>query len=341
MFRKNKIEKEYIRRAENLQIPKINGEQFIKINSTENKNIFKFPKYMVRVACICTIIIFSTVGINYFNYGKTVENGNNEGSNVISTAFGIKAYAATTDGKDSVDLIENQVIEVPSGNIENGEINIKGIEVRGEKIKNIKVSCINGSFGFKSTSGSLDSVGGYSESTVRDVEFKDPIVASFADKYGCSYACSQEEFEETVRRIESGEIKLKDVHNILITDKETGELLGGECKDFVMGNSQDDEIGEAEIAKMVQNGEDSSVVMNSSNKNELDIDFTGREDKYFILWSPIAKVIEQLSQGDINDYSKLEGDSIKIQVTFEDGTVKENTLNLSFSKEGNILFELK
>lgn len=309
MFRKNKIEKEYIRRTENLQIPKINGEQFIKIESTENRNKFQVSKYMVRVVCICTIFVFSTVGISYYNSKNSVE------SNVISTAFGIKAYAATTNGTESVDLVENQKVELPSAETKNGGFNMKGLEINGDKkIKDIKASCTNGSVSIKSARA------GEVEFDMVELIGNNSVVGMAGSSFGANNT-------DTIKYVGDEVIKI-------ITEKmQNGESVDEDIKKIENGEYND------LIKKDIENN--SAFFTSDSGNNSLDLDVSNEDSKFTISWIPEIEALKELSQGMIDDYSKLEGDSIKIQVTFEDGTVKENILNLSFSKEGNIIFELK
>lgn len=337
MFRYNKTEKEYIKKINKIQIPKINDEQFI--DNEVNKESYKFKKLkpFIKVACICGIILFSAVVLNYNNLLSNIAEKGYEQSSDNDMGFSIKAYAS--NGEESVDIVKDKIVELPSGYFWDGQTNRSCIDISGEKIKNIKASCVNGIFAVKDTQ--QDSNGTSETITGPAYDFSmDPVLGPFAEKYYYSIKGSDlEAAKEEIKKIESGELTIEDAKVVVVDRKKNEKDNLNQNTKFgaqIPLTSNDEE----QMKKNIENKEVPSTTIKKLNKNELDLDFSGKEVKHSILWSPSDEINKELNDKDIKDYSKIKGDNIKVTVTFEDGTVKEAMIKISFTKNGNIKFKL-
>ena len=230
--------------------------------------------------------------------------GNNISTGNSNNSFVVKAYATTNEGSKSIDLEKGKIVKMPS---DGNEISLQGLLIDGDNIKNIKISSKDGDIIYSGSSNEI---------------FTD-LVTNFTDEVSVTSIILTNSNDETsvsnsVENIEEG--------------GENTEYLNVSDDNFMLNKIDDDLKQENEVISVEYETSDD---INSVNINNID----GLKYHY-ISWQPNEDLLKKIENKEITNYSTISPEEINIKVTFNDGTVQEGKLQMSFDENGEMIAKL-
>lgn len=230
--------------------------------------------------------------------------GNNISTGNSKNSFVVKAYATTNEGSKSIDLEKGKIVKMPS---DGNEISLQGLLIDGDNIKNIKISSKGGGIIYSGSSNEI---------------FTD-LVTNFTDEVSVTSIILTNSNDETsvsnsVENIEEG--------------GENTEYLNVSDDNFMLNKIDDDLKQENEVISIEYETSDDINSVNINNINGL---------KYhYISWQPNEDLLKKIENKEIINYSTISPEEINIKVTFNDGTVQEGKLQMSFDENGEMIAKL-
>lgn len=230
--------------------------------------------------------------------------GNNISTGNSNNSFVVKAYATTNEGSKSIDLEKGKIVKMPS---DGNEISLQGLLIDGDNIKNIKISSKGSGIIYSGSSNEI---------------FTD-LVTNFTDEVSVTSIILTNSNDETsvsnsVENIEEG--------------GENTEYLNVSDDNFMLNKIDDDLKQENEVISVEYETSDD---INSVNINNID----GLKYHY-ISWQPNEDLLKKIENKEITNYSTISPEEINIKVTFNDGTVQEGKLQMSFDENGEMIAKL-
>ena len=234
-------------------------------------------------------------------WGNNISTGNSKNS------FVVKAYAATNEGSKSIDLEKGKIVKMP---VNENKISLQGLLIDGDNIKNIKISSKEGGIIY---SGSSDEI---SNNLVIDSKTATILTTSKNGETSVSY--NIEYMEENEENIEYSQVS--------------------DSSDIV--NKADEDLNEK---NEISSDTNSAIEMQceiSDDMNSININNINNLKYHYISWQPNEELLEKIENKEIKDYSTIAPEEIDIKVTFNDGTVKEGKLQMSFDENGEMIAKL-
>lgn len=182
------------------------------------------------------------------------------------------------------------------------EISLQGLLIDGDNIKNINISSKGGDFIYSGSSDELDT------SLVNDFTKTESTLQISKDEVSATTYINIEEDRENTEylKVSDDNFMLNKTENYL---KQENETINVEYE-----NSND---------------------INSVNINNID----GLKYHY-LSWQPNEDLLKKIENKEITNYSTISPEEINIKVTFNDGTVQEGKLQMSFDENGEMVAKL-
>ncbi|MGM9977322.1 MAG: hypothetical protein ACI33J_00840 [Clostridium sp.] len=269
-------------------------------NSKKKKN--NISKKIIAAASICFVFTMSM-------WGNNISTGNSKNS------FVVKAYATTNEGSKSIDLEKGKIVKMPS---DGNEISLQGLLIDGDNIKNINISSKGGDFIYSGSSDELDT------SLVNDFTQAESTLQISKSEVSAITNINIEE-DEDINIEEDEDINIEE-------DGENTEYLNVFDDNFRLNKIDDDLKQENEVISIECETSDD---INSVNINNID----GLKYHY-ISWQPNEDLLKKIENKEITNYSTISPEEINIKVTFNDGTVQEGKLQMSFDENGEMIAKL-
>lgn len=181
-------------------------------------------------------------------------------------------------------------------------ISLQGLLIDGDNIKNINISSKGGDFIYSGSSDELDT------SLVNDFTKTESTLQISKDEVSATTYINIEEDRENTEylKVSDDNFMLNKTENYL---KQENETINVEYE-----NSND---------------------INSVNINNID----GLKYHY-LSWQPNEDLLKKIENKEITNYSTISPEEINIKVTFNDGTVQEGKLQMSFDENGEMVAKL-
>lgn len=181
-------------------------------------------------------------------------------------------------------------------------ISLQGLLIDGDNIKNINISSKGGDFIYSGSSDELDT------SLVNDFTKTESTLQISKDEVSATTYINIEE------------------------DRENTEYLKVSDDNFMLNKTENYLKQENEAITVEYENSNDTDLVNINNVNGL---------KYhYISWQPNEELLKKIENKEITDYSTIVPGEINIKVTFNDGTVQEGKLQMSFDENGEMVAKL-
>ena len=181
-------------------------------------------------------------------------------------------------------------------------ISLQGLLIDGDNIKNINISSKGGDFIYSGSSDELDT------SLVNDFTKTESTLQISKDEVSATTYINIEE------------------------DRENTEYLKVSDDNFMLNKTENYLKQENETINVEYENSNDIISVNINNIDGL---------KYhYLSWQPNEDLLKKIENKEITNYSTISPEEINIKVTFNDGTVQEGKLQMSFDENGEMVAKL-